>query len=459
MTREVLKKIRKLHITGACGVAIGQLAVLLKNMGFEVTGSDRAIYPPTSDFLKANKFDLLLGFKKDHVDYGPDLIIANSFISKENPEIAYASAHGIKIVGFAEIVNELLIRENSIVVIGNKGKSTITGLIASLLKENGKDPSYLIGGYPKFAADPGYAQRTQSGVKRTNSEWSVVEGDEYPVLAWNRVPKFSLYKTKYLVLTGVKWEHKSVYPTKESYLKVFEDACSKIPVRGAIIACKNEEDDIKPLLKNARAPVYWYNELITQEWNNSFATLQGRIWQENAGAAVVMAREILNLSDDVILTALQNFKGIQRRGEIRYKSPDNRTIVIDDFAHSPIKVHGSIDSLKYDYPEHELVIVYEPGDRSEHSLDDAEYLSCFKGARRVILPHITTASSAKKDYGKHLAEQIKKGFKPVDYIEEDADVIKELLREAQSEMKVVIAFMSQRGFRGMIEELISKLSS
>src|SRR3990167_4301273 len=137
-------------------------------MGWEVTGSDRAFFPPMSTYLEQNGIKIMPGFKEEHLEPKPNLILVMAFITKNNPELKYAIKHKIPFKAYAEVLPELIEKENSIVVAGSRGKTSTTALLTWVLEVAGFNPNFMIGGIAKNFPD---------GIRKTNSSWTVMEGD------------------------------------------------------------------------------------------------------------------------------------------------------------------------------------------------------------------------------------------------------------------------------------------
>jgi len=421
---------KHVHIIGIAGVTMAPLAVLYKNLGWKVTGSDKAFFPPMSTHLEENDIVIMPGFKAEHLDPKPDLVIVMAFITKKNPELYYAIENNIPYKTYSEVLPELIEKENSIVVAGSRGKTTIAALVSWLLEEAGHNPSFMIGGI---------AKNFTSGMRKTDSIWSVMEGDEYPTSSWNKRSKFLDYNPRYLILTGVTWDHVDIFTTKEEYNDTYIALVKKMPKDGVIIA-NSEDENLKEILKHASAKVCWY---VPEEPKFYVPVL------------LALAKEI-NIEESAVNRALETFKGIKRRQEVRYSGSD--VVVIDDNAHSPEKVEGVLKIIRSEYPNASVITIYEPGSRNEIALNQEAYSECFKKSDYIFLPRISTMKRENANFGEELTNRYSKNYTHMRYIPNDADLIKEVQKTASGK-KAVILFMSQKGFRGMIDEFISLLQS
>ena len=430
------------------------LAVLYKKMGWKVTGSDRAFFPPMSTYLEKNGIAIMPGFKAAHLEAKPDMVLVMAFITGKNPEVIEAKKLKIPVKVYADVLPGLIERENSIVIAGDCGKTSTAALVTWLLETAGHNPSFMIGGLPRDF---------EHGIRRTRSAWSVMEGDEYPASNWDNTPRFLYYNPKYLILTDVSWDHMDKFPTEKIYISMFEKLVAKVPKDGIVIA-NREGRNVKQVVKNVKAQVVFYDSLSFKNFPTPF---KGNIWRQNSAAAIVLAR-CLEIDDTTTRSALKSFSGIKRRQEVR--AEHQNVVVIDDNAHTPIKVAGCLDAISKMFPKHLIYAIYEPGNRSRHALAMAAYKSCFEDADAVILPRVSAASEEVRDFNKKLAKRLMRYYKNCKYIESDDAVLLEIKKLAdrakqsasarrggRRKKKIAFVFMSQKGFRGMIDETTSLL--
>ena len=433
------------HFIGICGVTMAPLAVLYKKMGWKVTGSDRAFFPPMSTYLEKNGITIMPGFKAEHMKEKPDFVLAMAFVTEKNPEIVEAKKRKIPVKVYADVLPDLIEQENSIVIAGDCGKTSTAALVTWLLETAGYKPNFMIGGLPR---------NFQHGIRKISSKWSVMEGDEYPAANWDNTPRFLYYSPKYLILIDVRWDHMDKFSSEEIYINMFEKLVAKIPQDGIIIA-NSEGKNVKRVIEKAKARVVFYDSLSFKNFPTPF---KGDIWRQNSAAAIALAR-CIGIDDNLIRKALKSFTGIKRRQEVRATAKN--AVLIDDNAHTPVKVAGCLDAISKMFPGYAIHAIYEPGNRSRQALDMADYKTCFKGADGVILPRVSAANEEVRDFSKKLAKRLMRYYKNCKYIESDDAVLSEIKKLAdqakQNKKKVAFVFMSQKGFRGMMEEAISLL--
>lgn len=434
---------KHVHFIGVCGVTMAPLAVLYKKMGWNVTGSDRAFFPPMSTYLKRNGIAIMPGFKEEHLVEKPDLVVVMAFITKKNPELALAIRKNIPYKTYGEVLPDLIEKGNSVVVAGSRGKTTVTALIAWLLESAGKKPSFMVGGMPKNFTD---------GIRATNSDWSVMEGDEYPLAQWKKQSRFLSYHPRYLVLTSATWDHMDIFPTEKIYLASFEKLIKKVPRGGTIIANANDVN-LKKILKRPRAKVFWYSE---KDLGKLQAPYEGKAWRENCAAVKVFA-ESVGIKEEALAKTFKTFKGIARRQEVRFENKN--VLVIDDNAHTPEKVLGTLDTIHMQFPGRKIIVIYEPGNRSALSLKQKGYDTCFAKAHTILLPRVSSTQEEAREWNEKLARKIKNMYPRVIYIADDDLLVETVRRIIGKDGKWAVVFMSQKGFRGMIDELVKRLKT
>lgn len=466
---------KKVHIIGIAGNLSAPLAAAFLKMGWEVTGSDHPhVYPPASDFLDSLNIRWSRGYKKENISSDLDLVVvAGSALlyDKDNPEFLEAKKFGLKIISQAEAVGRFVVKENSVVVAGTYGKSTTTAMLVWIFRKARKNPSFMFGGLPVDGSE---------SLKVTDSSWSIVEGDEYPTLHFDSRPKFFLYSPKYLVLTAARWEHKDVYRTQASYLKVFRQLVEMIPKEGKIIASlkgENVTDILKSLKKKAdyysvepRNSDWWAEEIELLPEGSSFflngrrlkkrfrinLRVLGRHNIENAIAAAALAYS-LGIDPETISLGLENFVGLKKRLEI--VGIFSGITLIKDVSQTKPRIVAALRALRSHFHRRRIFVVFYPhhsGLQEKSSLVD--YPGTFDLADEVIVTKVLFRSSIPKDQrvlGKDIVAAIAKTQPKVKYVPLDGEVVGYLSEKVKP--KDVIIFMSSGGYRGIIDNLIRNI--
>ncbi len=442
---------KHIHIVGICGVATSAIAIAFHDKGWKVTGSDKGFFPPVSTELEKHKISFYAGWHPENIGK-PDVIMVGTASGTQNPETAYAKENNIPIYSYPEVIGRFFVKKYSIVATGTWGKTSSSALLSFILQKAQLDPTYMFGGV---------SLSHEASAKLTESKYSVFEGDEYKSSPTDTTPKFVYYKPTHLLLSAISWDHADLYPTEESYFKVFKDLISKTN----FIVANKDTAKVRELVKKA----IWYGKFdadyIYSDVQQSkdgldfkingitiHSPMIGAFQAENITGCFAMARE-LGIDKKIIVDAIAEFKGMKRRLEKRL---EGKITVFDDIAHSPEKASSVLKNLRQIY-QSKIVAVFEPniGGRQRESM--AKYDNAFRDADIVIIPRLTKLKVAEGSLenpmeGDELAEVIKKTHPNVEYISDDSELVKKLITSGD-----VIAFLGSHGFRGMIEETITSL--
>lgn len=447
-------KEKHIHIVGICGVATSALAIAFHKAGWKVTGSDKGFFPPVSTALQNVGISFYAGWHPENIA-APQLVIAGgSGTSLANPEVVYAKEKGIPVLSFAEAVGKYFVRKNSVVIAGTWGKTTASALLSFILKHAGKNPTYMTGGI----------SLSHDAASLTESDWSVLEGDEYQAAIWDKKPKFSYYKPTHLLLTAVSWDHADLYPTEASYFEAFRGLVSS---SGFIVACKDNAG-VREAVGGKHAVWYGtsdadyvYGSVRQTKEGLAFlingtrivSPMIGTFQAENITGCYAIARE-LGIEETLIVEAISAFQGLKRRLEKRH---GGSVTVIDDIAHSPEKAASVLRELR-SICGGRIIAVFEPNSGARRKEILSKYAGAFKDADEVIIPRLTkikTSGEAPLE-GNELAEVIGSTHKSARYISEDDELVRYIVQTAQKGDTIV--FLGSHGFRGMIEETIKRLS-
>jgi len=471
-----MTKQKHIHFIGICGVGMGAIAVMMKKMGWKVTGSDKGFFPPISDFLKNHQIDFYPGWHLEKMNQ-PDIVVVGNFISLKNPEYLFAKEKKIIIKSYPELVAQHIIKKNSIVIAGTYGKTTIAAFLSHLFKNANLNPSWFVGGL---------AKNLESGAENNQGDWSIVEGDEYTIARWDLRSKFLLYKPTHLILTSVVWDHLDVFPTEKKYNQAFEKLVKLIPKNGQIIAAQRKDDKkINKIINKTRVEIIRYGKRDLKFNDKSYAyeinsfkksfseftiycnkkvlskfttSLLGEHLIENLSSGIALAHNI-GVDLKIIQKAVASFQGVKRRLEI--KEEINKIKIIDDLAHSPSKAQASLMAVKKHFPQAKIFAVYEPNVGNRTISSQKFYSRAFNQADYLIIPRLsktkTDAYQEKRMDGKELTNIIKQKNKETEvlYLEDDDKLVDFLVNQVKP--KDVIIFLGSHGFRGMIKQTITCL--
>src|ERR1700761_3090216 len=199
----MFSEIKSVHFTGICGTAMASAAAAMKDKGFVVTGSDQSVYPPMSTFLESRKIEVVNGYSERNLAHKPDLVVIGNAISRGNPEAEYVLDHKLRYCSLPELLKEFFIRgKRSLVVAGTHGKTTTTSLLTWVFEHNGLNPSYLIGGIPN---------NLSQGARFTDSDWFIIEGDEYDTAFFDKRSKFIHYQPEVAIIHNLEFDHADIF--------------------------------------------------------------------------------------------------------------------------------------------------------------------------------------------------------------------------------------------------------
>jgi UDP-N-acetylmuramate: L-alanyl-gamma-D-glutamyl-meso-diaminopimelate ligase len=455
---------RRIHLIAICGVAMSALAGMLKQRGYEVSGSDENVYPPISTLLQRLGIPIRQGFHAENLADRPDLVVDNK-VSRTNPEVEALLASDLSYVSLPQALAELFIADHrSIVVAGTHGKTTSTAMLAWVLEQARRDPSVMVGG---DALDFGGNYKLGDGAD------FVIEGDEYDTAFFDKGPKFLHYRPQALLLTAVEFDHADIYRDLAHVKDAFRKLVAILPKTAPLVVATD--------FPHARDVAKKHPNVITfglgADWqatnlrdNGTYTIfdivhggstecsvriqLPGGINARNALGVFVMARA-LGLRTAEILPGLQSFRGVARRQEL--VGEFRGITVVDDFAHHPTAVAGAIAAVHSRYPRRRLWAVFEPrSNTSRRKVFQREYVDAFAAADLVIIGgvfHKATDEVTESDLfspGQLAADLVARG-KPARAIQEVATIAAVLRSEPRA--GDVILLMSNGSFGGLREQL------
>ncbi len=373
-----MRKIKQLHFVGIGGVGMGGIAEVLLNMGYSVSGSDLQDNAVTSR-LKNLGATLYLGHAAENISKA-DVVVVSSAIAADNPELLAAQDQRVPVVRRAEMLAELMRFRYGIAVAGTHGKTTTTSLVASVLAEGGKDPTFVIGG---LLVSAGSNARLGAG------RYLVAEADESDASFLHLQPMIA-------VVTNIDADHLEAYEGSFEQLRAgFVEFLHNLPFYGLAVLCV-EDPVVCELLDQVSRPVLTYGfgenaelratDIASDSGVTSFKVSQagfedfevalnlpGRHNVLNALAAVAIGRE-LGVEDAAIRAALASFEGIGRRFEINGEVtvPGGSALLVDDYGHHPTEIAAVMDAVRRGWPGRRLVVAFQPHryTRTRDLLDD-----------------------------------------------------------------------------------------
>ena len=444
---------------------MASVAAALKERGIAVSGSDQGIYPPMSNFLEERGIEAR-PFDEANLAHKPNLVVIGNAISRGNPEAEYVLEHNLAYCSLPELLRHRFLRgKRSLVVSGTHGKTTAASLLAWLLEYNGLNPSFLIGGIPNNLGQ---------GARFTDSDWFVIEGDEYDTAFFDKRSKFVHYLPEAVVINNLEFDHADIFGSLAEIQTSFRHLINIVPRNGLLLA--NADDaNLLPLLGIDHCPVRRFglgdnsddlaSGLAFSESGSEFQLgdttfripMIGELNVRNALAALLLAR-YTGLSDEQIQSGFDTFKGIQRRLEIRGET--GGIIVIDDFAHHPTAIRETLKALGQRYPGRRVWAIFEPRSnttrRNHFQSELAEALSL---AKRVVVAEIARLEQVPEGERldpARLMEDIRTAGTKADYLPTSDEIVTQVT--VQAEPGDILCVLSNGGFGNIHQKLLAALA-
>jgi UDP-N-acetylmuramate: L-alanyl-gamma-D-glutamyl-meso-diaminopimelate ligase len=465
------------HLIGICGTAMASLAGMLQARGHKVTGSDQNVYPPMSTQLESLGIEIINGYKAENADIGADCIIVGNTISRGNEELEEVLNRKLLYRSQAEIVKEEFIRgRRCLVVAGTHGKTTTTSIATWVAECGGLNPSFLVGGI---------VQNFGASFRVADSNYFIVEGDEYDTAYFDKKPKFMHYLPETAIVNNIEFDHADIYDNLDDIKFEFSRLMNLVPSNGRLI-CGIDSPVVREVLEEMHGKLHtnietfgtsddakWQARYIdfsgdttrftvfkdSHSWGEFETYLIGEFNVRNC-LAVIIAADAWGISKEKINEAFRTFKSVKRRVEVR--GVERGVTVIDDFAHHPTAVEETLKALKQKYKDKRLVAVFEPRSWSSRlAVFQEPYTKAFNYADYVIVAGVYNTSKA-SELGKvldtdELVKDIELQGKPA-FSFPDADAIVEHLAPELKNGDVV-AIMSNGGFGGIHEKILNVLKS
>jgi len=462
--------IKKIYIIAICGTGMASLAGLLKESGYDVTGSDANIYPPMSTLLADLNIPVKPGFKRENITKDIDLVIVGNAVSKTNEEVQAVLESGISYTSFPDALARFFLEgRKSLVVTGTHGKTTTTSLLSWVLHACGKQPGFMVGGWLK---------NFDRNYRIPKGGYFVTEGDEYDTAFFDKGPKFLHYRPLAAILTGIEFDHADIYDDLDHFKSSFRKFVKIIDPAGFLLV-RFADDNVTDVLQHTSCPVETYGLAGGADWcagNYRFEdgagcfTLRhhdkdvgairlpmvGRHNVENAVAVAAVAMK-LGIPADEVCRSFSGFKGIKRRQEV--VGEKNGVVVIDDFAHHPTAIGLTLEGVKEAYPGSRIWAVFEPRSAtSRRNVFQEVFPPSFAQADVVIIarPYATDKIPPQERLDPSLlVRDIERADIEAHYIPDVEDIVDFIAKNNQSQDVVLI--MSSGGFYGIHQKLLDRL--
>lgn len=444
----------RIHLIAIGGSVMHSLAIALKKLGHEVSGSDDEIFEPSRS--KLDKNGLLpqnIAWNAENITSDIDLVIVGMHAKEDNPELIRANKLGIKIQSYPEFILEHSKNKQRIVITGSHGKTTVTSMIMHVLSGLNYEFDYLVG-----AQVEGF----EESIKISDSApFIILEGDEYFSSPTNKIPKFKAYEPHVVVINGIAWDHVNLYPTEEAYQNAFRDLVKDLP-KAAMVLYNTADKQVKKLVEeNYREDdmllypykAFSYKKLLDSSYEVKINKNSGKIQVfgkhniENLAAAWEVC-QLLSIREDEFLAQISTFKGAANRLEKIYEAED--VTIFKDFAHSPSKVRATVDAVIEKYGKKNLVVYLE---LHTFSSLNKEFLKQYKKALKAIKNKVVFVNESTLKLKKMLPitrEEIIKAFddKDIVFLKSRED-LKNSLAKMRNNRKKTVLLMSSGNFANL----------
>ncbi len=461
-------QIMKAHVVGICGVGMSATAVLLKEAGWEVSGSDAGCYGPPGKTLANADITPKIGYTPANIPENTDLFVIGrnaKLAPSENEEVQAALALGKPVRSFPEVIGELTKDRPVAVIAGSYGKSTTTAILAHILHHAGTGAGYFVGAEPLSLPAPA----------TLGTGYFVAEGDEYPSAHDDARAKFMHLHATDVVLTSVVHDHVNVYPTFADYEKPFRDLLATVPADGLVVVCAEEQGALMLATESGKQVVTYgvtdgtyhaanvvYGERTTFKLmknggpiTNLETGLLGRHNVEDIVAASAYVLERSLVTPEQLQAAISSFEGVRRR--LDRVTPASAVPTYEGFGSSYEKARSAIEAMRLHFPDHKLVIVFEPhtfGWRNRANL--SWYDDVFGGAHVVFVAPPETQGSSTHDQLTHeeIMERVSAaGIQALPYDHTNPGSVADSLTSDE-----VVLILSSGDFEGSLPQMIQALS-
>jgi UDP-N-acetylmuramate: L-alanyl-gamma-D-glutamyl-meso-diaminopimelate ligase len=464
------KEIHRIHLIAICGTGMGALACMLKESGYEVSGSDQHVYPPISEFLKSHEIPIQIGFHPDNLRSHPDLVVVGNAVSKDNAEVRAMEEMGLPYCSMPQAVNRFAAAgKRQLVVAGTHGKTTTSSFLAWLLATADLDPSFLIGGI---------VTNFNSNYRAGRGNYIVLEGDEYDTAFFDKGPKFLHYSPEIAILTSVEFDHADIFRDLAHVKDAFGALLANLNPQSALLAFDGDPN-IRDIVGRSAVQASFYGHDPASSWylgkiatgtpDTRFEVYRdGDLWAEFTTSMIgehnlrnllagIAAGHRLGLDRAAISRALKTFRGVRRRQEIRGVKKD--ITVIDDFAHHPTAVRETVRAVKTFYGDRRLIAVFEPRtNSSRRNVFQSVYAAAFNDADMICIrqaPMLEKIPAGQRFSSEKLVGDLCRSGKEAFYFDDTDQIIDFLLEQVRP--RDIVLIMSNGGFDNIHARLLERL--
>ena len=447
----------KVHLIGIGGTGMGAVAGMLAEAGYEVRGSDAAVYPPMSEQLAALGIELIEGFGEEQLRLKPDLWVVGNVVTRGNPLMEAILDRGQRYVSGPQwLAEHVLTGRHVLAVAGTHGKTTVSAMLAWILESAGRAPGFLIGGVP---------MDFPVSARHTGRELFVIEADEYDTAFFDKRSKFVHYHARTAILNNLEFDHADIFDDLAAIERQFNHFVRIVPRSGLLVVNGQDQALERVLTKGLWTPIERFG--VAGGWDaGTFAAdgsfevawqgaSQGRVrWQQlgdhnrmNALAALAAARHV-GVQPAEAIEALSRFSGVRRRMQTRGRAAG--ITVYDDFAHHPTAIQTTVGGLRQRVGKARILAVLEPRSNTMK-----------RGLMKDALPESLAQADRVYVYTSNLGWDAAAVFAPLGARARCADDLEALIAaiaaDARSGDHVLI--MSNGGFGGIHAKLLGRLQN
>lgn len=449
----------RIHILGICGTFMGSLALLARQLGHEVSGSDQHVYPPMSTQLAEAGIALHAGYEPAHLTHEPDLVIIGNALSRGNPAVEYVLNRGIRYTSGPQWLSESVLQDRWVIALsGTHGKTTTTAMVAWILASTGLKPGYLIGGVPK-----NFQQSAELG----ESPFFVIEADEYDTAFFDKRSKFVHYRPRTAVINNLEFDHADIFADLGAIQRQFHHFVRTVPGQGLLIAPLGVTAIDQVVSMGCWTPVqhfgvdkggHWQARLLEQDGSRFDVLKEGAIvgqvhWGQvglhsvQNGLAALAASHHAGVPVAEAIHALNTFAGVKRRMEVL--ACVGGVTLYDDFAHHPTAIATTLDGLRARVGLQRIRAVIEPRSNTMRLGSHQSRLPTAVGQADEVI----WFQPAGLDWA--LTDVVEASPVPAQILGTVNEVVQALLATAQPGDHIVL--MSNGGFGGLREALQTAL--
>jgi UDP-N-acetylmuramate: L-alanyl-gamma-D-glutamyl-meso-diaminopimelate ligase len=465
--RVTKKQRRRFHFLGICGTAMGAVAAELCERRYSVTGSDENVYPPMSTFLQKKGISARAGFRAENIPPDVDIVVIGNAMKRGNPEVEAVLNQKLFYRSLPEILKDHFLRgKHNLVVTGTHGKTTTTALLVWIMETAGRRPGYLIGGIPSNLGQ---------GARVNDSEYFVIEGDEYDTAFFDKRSKFVHYLPELVIVNNVEFDHADIFRDLEEVKLSFRRLLNIVPQNGMVLLNGDDRNSVevardclaqlvevgfsKNCAQRIRDVAYSANGSRFTLGDEKFEIpLIGEFNVRNAAMAATAAR-FYDVPKAKIDTALTTFQGVARRQEVR--GEECGVTVLDDFAHHPTALAQTLEALRHRFAKRRLWAVFEPrSNTTRRAIFQKELADALQLADGVFVAQVARLEQIPEHERLNpeaVVAAVAQSGRPAFY-EPNADAIVERIVPMLQPNDVVAVF-SNGGFDDIHEKLLARLRS